>query len=161
MGGATSTSRFVDDYRAFRLCKHFQLGECWQGARCVYAHCFEELHPASPYMPKDENADNSAALAEMKPPEQERESAPNMRLRKKRDLCKRFTDTGNCVRGKACPNAHGEQEIGQMAFVLYDKVKLTICNHWERGKCSYGDNCIHAHGDHEIGQKRREFYDMA
>lgn len=157
--GSRGVSRFVDDYRAFRLCRHYQEGTCWQGSRCVYAHCFEELHPASPDMPKEEGQE-TAAMAEMKPVEKEKEAAPNMRLRKKRELCKRFMDTGSCVRDKACPNAHGEAEIGQMAFVLYDKVKLSICNHWERGKCSYGDNCIHAHGDHEIGQKRREFFDM-
>jgi len=157
--GGKTQCRFKEDYLAFRLCRHFQTGECWQGARCVYAHCFEELHPASPDMPKEEEGD-TGAITEMNAPVKEKEAAPNMRLRKKRDLCRKFMDTGTCMRASTCPNAHGEAEIGKMAFVLYDKVKLAICNHWERGKCSYGDNCIHAHGDSEIGQKRREFYDM-
>merc|ERR1712070_702360 len=36
-------TRFVDDYRAFKLCRFFSRGECMQGRRCIYAHCFEEL----------------------------------------------------------------------------------------------------------------------
>lgn len=155
-GLTSNQSRFVDDYRAFKLCRFFSSGTCMQGRRCVYAHCYEELHPASPDMPVEEDVDSSS-LSEMKDTKKEQDTAVNMKLRKKRDLCRKFMDTGNCSRGSACPNAHGEAEIGKMAFVLYDKVKLQICKAWERGKCSWGDRCMHAHGDDEIGQKRREF----
>jgi hypothetical protein len=155
---ATNT-RFKDDYRPLRLCRHFMIGECAQGERCIYAHCYEELHPASPDLPKDEETE-IGALAEMKPVRKEEETAPNMRLRKKRDLCKKFMETGSCLRGKACPYAHGEHELGTMAFVLYDKVKLKICQHWAQGRCIYEDKCINAHGKQEIGQKRRDFFDM-
>merc|ERR1712100_403077 len=109
--------------------------------------------------PNQEEAADTPALSEMKPTSKEQDTAPNMRLRKKRDLCRKFQDTGNCNRGSTCPNAHGEAELGKLAFVLYDKVKLTICNAWERGRCSYGGKCLHAHGDHEIGEKRREFFE--
>lgn len=151
--------RFKDDYRPFRLCRQFVVGECTQGQRCIYAHSYEELHPASPDLPKNEDGD-TGALAESKPVTEKEETAPNMRLRKKRDLCKKFMETGTCLRGQACPYAHGEKEIGTMAFVLYDKVKLKICQHWQQGKCIYEDKCINAHGKHEIGQKRRDFFDM-
>jgi len=152
-------TRFVDDYRAFKLCRFFSRGECMQGRRCIYAHCFEELHPASPDMPEQQETDssNSFALAETTQTAKEQDSAPNMRLSKKRDLCRKFQDTGSCSRGSVCPNAHGEAELGKLGFVIYDKVKLKICMAWEKGKCSYGDKCFNAHGDHEIGQKRREF----
>merc|ERR1719424_819519 len=43
--------RFNDDYRAFKMCRFFGKAECMQGRRCIYAHCYEELHPASPDMP--------------------------------------------------------------------------------------------------------------
>jgi len=155
-GLTSNQSRFVDDYRAFKLCRFFSTGTCMQGRRCIYAHCYEELHPASPDMPMEEEVDSSS-MSEMKEAKKEQDTAVNMKLRKKRDLCRKFMDTGNCSRGSACPNAHGEAEIGKMAFVLYDKVKLQICKAWERGKCSWGDRCMHAHGDDEIGQKRREF----
>jgi len=149
----STKSRFRDDYRAYKFCSHFQAGMCWQGQVCVYAHSFAELHPASPDMP-DNVETPSTAMAEAAP---ERDKAPVMRLRKKRDLCRKFTDTGHCSRAGACPNAHGEAEIGKTAFVLYDKVKLEECNAWKAGRCSYGNKCIYAHGDHEIGQKRREW----
>merc|ERR1712129_281388 len=105
-------------------------------------------------MPEEEKGDASG-LSEMKV--EKEDTKVNMKLRKKRNLCRKFSDTGNCGRGSACPNAHGEAEIGKMAFVLYDKVKLQLCKAWERGKCSWGDRCMHAQGDDEIGQKRREF----
>merc|ERR1719174_852086 len=147
------SSRFKDDYRAFKLCMHHQQGMCWQGARCVYAHTYDELHPASPDMPEDIEVDNTALAKTSK----EEEHAPVMRLRKKRDLCRKFMDSGHSSRGNACPNAHGEAEIGKTAFVLYDKVKLEVCKAWEARRCSYGNKCIYAHGDHEIGQKRRDW----
>merc|ERR1712046_173108 len=89
-------SRFKDDYKPFRMCKQFSQGECFQGDRCIYAHSFQELHPASPDLPKNEQG-SVDALSEMKPQPQQEESAPNMRLRKKRDLCKKFMDTRTCL----------------------------------------------------------------
>lgn len=157
---ANPNSRFIDDYRAFKLCRFFQKNECMQGRRCIYAHCFEELHPASPDMPSEEKAEEEHsvfALAESTQTTKEKDTAPNMRLSKKRDLCRKFQDTGSCSRGSVCPNAHGEAELGKLGFVIYDKVKLKICMAWEKGRCSYSDKCFNAHGDHEIGQKRREF----
>merc|ERR1712228_516527 len=73
----TGNSRFKDDYRAFKLCMHFQTGTCWQGARCVYAHNYEELHPASPDMPEEAQPDNTA----MAKTSREEEQAPVLRLR--------------------------------------------------------------------------------
>merc|ERR1712157_141845 len=59
-------NRFKDDYKPFRMCRQFSMGECLQGHRCIYAHCFEELHPASPDLPKNEQG-SVDALSEMKP----------------------------------------------------------------------------------------------
>ena len=68
------------------------------------------------------------------------------------DLCRKFMDTGKGNRGQTCPNAHGEHEIGKLAFVLFDKVKLTICQAWTKGKCSYGANLPPAEGPSHPGR---------
>lgn len=151
-------SRFKDDYRAYEMCRSIKnMGYCQKGARCEYGHCFEELHPASPDMPQDEETISRALSTLKQPPKEEFPSGPKIQLRKKRDLCRKFKESGHCSRGAGCPNAHSEAEIGKTAFVLYDKVKMEICKSHMAGRCSYGASCIYAHGEHEIGEKRREW----
>lgn len=67
------------------MCKHFKTDQCWRGQehleasrigndfksratslRCTYAHSLEELHPASPDLPRVEVKDTNA-LAEQQP----------------------------------------------------------------------------------------------
>mmetsp|Transcript_131229 Transcript_131229/g.245568 ORF Transcript_131229/g.245568 Transcript_131229/m.245568 type:complete len:680 (+) Transcript_131229:156-2195(+) len=148
--------RFTEDFQPFRLCKRFMNGDCWQGQACTYAHDFEELHPASPDLPQQEEACTSA-LAEQTPSKPEEDTTPDMRLRKKLDLCMKFKNNGSCERGKRCPYAHGEEELGTVAFVVCEKVKLRICKHWSQGACMYGKTCIYAHGAEEIGTKQPPF----
>lgn len=155
------TVRFTDNFRPFRICKHFMTNDCWRGDKCTYAHCYEELHPASPDLPKDQQLGapaGTAALAEMPSQPRDEEKMPDMRLKRKRDLCHKFQENGTCQLGKACPFAHGEHEIGTVEFVVCEKVKLKICKFWENGTCMYGDkNCINAHGKEEIGTRRPNF----
>merc|ERR1712080_561736 len=67
-GCQAGTSRFTDDYRPFKLCRFFSQGSCCvDNRRCIYAHTFEELHPASPDMPTEEDA--SELLTEIKMPQ--------------------------------------------------------------------------------------------
>lgn len=151
-----SGGRFTDDFQPFRLCKRFMNGDCWQGSACTYAHDFEELHPASPDLPKEEET-STFALAEQTPSKPEEDTMPDMRLRKKLDICLKYKNSGTCERGKRCPYAHGEDELGTVAFVVCEKVKLRICKHWSQGACMYGKTCIYAHGAEEIGTKQPPF----
>merc|ERR1712129_475102 len=101
---------------------------------------------------------DTAALSEMPSQSREEENMPDMRLKRKRDLCHKFQQNGACQLGKQCPFAHGKSEIGTVDYVICEKVKLKICKFWENGNCMYGDkNCINAHGESELGTRRPNF----
>lgn len=148
--------RFTDDFRPLQYCKRFFSAEgCRRGDKCTYAHCAEELHPNSPEFPKQEMAPGGAVV---EPEEIDAVKAmPDMRMKKKREICNKWKKDGGCVLGQSCPFAHGEQEIGTVALVVCEKVKMKVCVFWERGKCVYGKSCINAHGKEEIGLKRPDF----
>jgi len=145
-------SRFKDNFRPMRLCKHLiTLGMCRQGGECTFAHSYDELHPASPDLPKVEGTGGTSALAEQG--EVPENNVPDVRLKKKREMCGRFS-RGECSLGKVCPFAHSEEELGTVGLVVCGKVKTRLCLFWDSGKCIYGSNCNNAHGEREIGTKR-------
>lgn len=147
--------RFVDDYRPLKLCMHMKdRGWCRGAEKCIYAHSYEELHPASPDLPKIDQNSSTSFLAERGGKEHEEvNSQPELKMKKKKDLCERFM-RGQCLLGKMCGNAHGAEELGTVGLAVRGFVKIQLCNNWERGKCQYGVNCGRAHGEKEIGLKR-------
>lgn len=145
-------SRFKKEFRPLRLCKHFTTAGCWRGSDCTYAHTLEELHPASPDMPRQNLG--TTALAETGKIEESQ--IPDVRMKKKREMCHKF-ENKECVLGRACPFAHHENELGTIELVITDKVKTRICKFWEAGKCIFEKNCVNAHGEKEIGTKRPAF----
>lgn len=151
-----SSTRFKDSFRPMRICKHLvTLGFCRQGEQCTFAHTFEELHLSSPDLPKDDRSGTSA-LAEMglnNTSGTEESKMPDLRLKKKKELCDRFKK-GLCSLGKVCAFAHGEEELGTVGLAVCGKVKTQICKNWEAGRCIYGAYCNNAHGEQELGTKR-------
>lgn len=159
---ATSApSRFKENFRPMRICKHLiTLGMCRQGADCTFAHNYDELHPASPDLPKEwkeaGTSGETAALAAQG--EVEESKVPDMRLKKKKEMCGRFS-RGECSLGKICPFAHTEAELGTVGLAVCGKVKTRLCVFWDASSgtatgCIYGANCNNAHGEWEIGTKR-------
>lgn len=150
--GATTedtTTRFENGYRPTQLCKKFFLYEgCAHGSKCTFAHAYEELHPASAELidlPK------SDMLSEQKVDDFETQE-PHMRMKKKREMCQRFKNKGECLLGKRCMFAHTESDLGKVELVYDDRVKTEICRKWETGKCVFGRYCPHAHGKEQIGR---------
>eukprot|EP00913_Durusdinium_trenchii_P001799 g1666.t1 len=101
--------RFKDGYRPLRMCKHFKTDQCWRGQECTYAHSLEELHPASPDLPRD------CVLGRACPYAHGEKELGTVELvvcgRVKTRICK-FWTTGNCMFLGNCVNAHGEKELG-------------------------------------------------
>merc|ERR1712083_884419 len=62
-----------------------------------------------------------------------------------------------CVLGRACPYAHGEEELGTVELVVCGRVKTRICKFWASGNCMFIGNCVNAHGEAELGTKRPDF----
>lgn len=154
--GGSSNSRFKESFRPMRLCKHLlTVGTCKQSRQCTFAHTFDELHPASPDLPQDYSAETTALAEDTALPS---DSVPDMRLKKKKEMCGRFS-RGECSLGRICPFAHTEEELGKVGLAVCGKVKTRLCVFWDpvtkmaRG-CIYGKNCNNAHGDWEIGLKR-------
>jgi len=148
-----TSERFREGYRPLRMCKHFQTDQCWRGDECTYAHSLEELHPASPDLPRSEVKETSA-LAEQQKVE---DSAPDVRLKKKKELCNKWKNGQDCVLGRACPYAHGEKELGVVELVVCGRVKTRICKFWTTGNCMFLGNCVNAHGEKELGTKLPDF----
>eukprot|EP00928_Gymnodinium_smaydae_P042907 TRINITY_DN28850_c0_g1_i1.p1 TRINITY_DN28850_c0_g1~~TRINITY_DN28850_c0_g1_i1.p1 ORF type:complete len:462 (-),score=66.89 TRINITY_DN28850_c0_g1_i1:34-1419(-) len=158
---APEVSRFKENFRPMRLCKHLiMLGICRPGRDCTFAHTFDELHPASPDLPDDFNKESepvaTGALAEQGEVEESR--VPDMRLKKKKEMCGRYS-RGECSLGKICPFAHTESELGTVGLAVCGKVKTRLCVFWDAATgsakgCIYGKNCNNAHGEWEIGTKR-------
>ncbi|CAE7265571.1 unnamed protein product [Symbiodinium sp. CCMP2456] len=135
------------------MCKHYKTDQCWRGQECTYAHSLEELHPASPDLPRVEVKETNA-LAEQQKVE---DSAPDVRLKKKKELCNKWKNGQDCVLGRACPYAHGEKELGTVELVVCGRVKTRICKFWTTGSCMFLGNCVNAHGEKELGTKRPDF----
>eukprot|EP00747_Dinoflagellata_sp_TGD_P032170 gnl/TRDRNA2_/TRDRNA2_135795_c0_seq1.p1 gnl/TRDRNA2_/TRDRNA2_135795_c0~~gnl/TRDRNA2_/TRDRNA2_135795_c0_seq1.p1 ORF type:complete len:696 (+),score=159.06 gnl/TRDRNA2_/TRDRNA2_135795_c0_seq1:110-2197(+) len=148
-------SRFKDDFRPMRLCKHLvTVGMCRQGQECTYAHIYEELHPSSPDLPKIAGVNDREREPVMAKDAPLPESViPDVRLKKKKEMCGRLA-RGECSLGKVCPFAHSEEELGTVGLAVCGKVKTRLCLYWDSGKCLAGANCNHAHGEKEIGTKR-------
>jgi len=161
-GQPQMSSRFKENFRPMRLCKHLlTLGFCRQGHDCTFGHVYDELHPASPDLPRDfvSPSARSASTNMLAEQEESQESQmPDMRLKKKKEMCGRFS-RGECSLGKICPFAHSEAELGTIGLSVCGKVKTRLCVFWEAKSqtakgCIYGKNCNNAHGEHEIGTKR-------
>lgn len=151
-----ATSRFKDNFRPMRICKHLiTFGICRQGQECTFGHTYDELHPASPDCPQAPEAETSALSQQGEVPES---SVPDMRLKKKKEMCGRFS-RGECSLGKICPFAHSEDQLGTVGLAVCGKVKTRLCLFWDEKTqlakgCIYGKNCNNAHGEWEIGMKR-------
>jgi len=152
-------SRFKENYRPMRLCKHLlTLGFCRQGDDCTFGHSYEELHPASPDLPKDWVSPTAGTNALAEQDEIPESQVPDMRLKKKKEMCGRFS-RGECSLGKICPFAHTEAELGTIGLSVCGKVKTRLCVFWDAATqtskgCIYGAHCNNAHGEREIGTKR-------
>jgi len=149
----STASRFQDGYMPLFLCKKLvQFGTCPRGESCTFAHGFEELHPASPDLPKMDGMASGmpSVLSEQT---QEVDQMPDVKMKRKRSMCQRY-QKGECLLGKQCPFAHKEEDLGTVELVLCGNVKTRICKMWTQGKCIYAVNCWDAHGEKEIGLKR-------
>merc|ERR1712113_435855 len=144
-----------------RLCKHYISGVCQNADKCTYAHVFEELHPSSPDIPKNHFGPKQATVSTSllaQDSDNTSEPPPDMRLRKKTELCSRFL-RNDCSHGTLCPFAHSEQDLGQVSVSVMGKVKSRLCVFWDDAtksapRCVYGANCINAHGEGELGLRR-------
>lgn len=156
---AQQPSRFKENFRPMRICKHLlTIGFCRQGAECTFGHVYEELHPASPDLPKDWSSPTSSTSMLAEQGEIPESQVPDMRLKKKKEMCGRFS-RGECSLGKICPFAHTEAELGTIGLSVCGKVKTRLCVFWDPATqtakgCIYGNNCNNAHGEREIGTKR-------
>jgi len=147
--------RFADDFRPLQYCKKFYSAEgCYRGTQCTYAHCFEELHPNVQELQKNGAGDAMGAEQDM---DEASKSVPDMKMKRKKEICKKWKRDGECLVGKHCPFAHGEHEIGTVELVVMEQVKIKICKFWKEDKCIYGKRCINAHGPEELGMKKPAF----
>jgi len=146
-------TRFKDGYRPLRMCKHMKTDQCWRGQECTYAHSLDELHPASPDLPRVEVKETNALAEQQKVDD----TAPDVRVKKKKELCNKWKNGQDCVLGRACPYAHGEKELGTVELVVCGRVKTRICKFWTTGNCMFLGNCVNAHGEKELGTKRPDF----
>jgi len=146
--------RFADDFRPLKYCKNFFSPQgCLRSAMCTYAHCFEELHPNVQEMEKG----TAGRQDEEMDPDECSKSVPDMKMKRKKELCNKFKRDGECLLGKHCPFAHGEHEIGTVELCVMEQVKVKLCVHWKENKCYYGKRCVNAHGEAEIGTKKPAF----
>lgn len=152
-------SRFKEGFRPMRLCKHLlTMGFCKQSHECTFGHVYEELHPASPDLPRDYVNPSSSTNSLCEQGEIPESQVPDMRLKKKKEMCGRHS-RGECSLGKICPFAHSEAELGTIGLSVCGKVKTRLCVFWDpktqnaKG-CIYGRSCNNAHGEREIGTKR-------
>ncbi|CAI5733662.1 unnamed protein product [Peronospora destructor] len=66
----------------------------------------------------------------------------------KTELCKRFSEFGNCRYGAKCQFAHGIAELRHV--VRHPKYKTTKCkSYWGSGHCLYGSRCRFIHEETE------------
>jgi hypothetical protein len=66
----------------------------------------------------------------------------------KTELCKRFSEFGNCRYGAKCQFAHGMGELRHV--VRHPKYKTTKCkSYWGSGHCPYGSRCRFIHEEAE------------
>lgn len=66
----------------------------------------------------------------------------------KTELCKRFSEFGNCRYGAKCQFAHGIAELRHV--VRHPKYKTTKCkSYWGSGHCPYGSRCRFIHEETE------------
>ncbi|KAF1314423.1 Ccch-type zn-finger protein, partial [Globisporangium splendens] len=66
----------------------------------------------------------------------------------KTELCKRFSEFGNCRYGAKCQFAHGLAELRHV--VRHPKYKTTKCkSYWGSGHCPYGSRCRFIHEEVE------------
>lgn len=69
----------------------------------------------------------------------------------KTELCKRFSEFGNCRYGAKCQFAHGVAELRHV--VRHPKYKTTKCkSYWGSGHCPYGSRCRFIHEETEALQ---------
>lgn len=77
----------------------------------------------------------------------------------KTELCKHFTESGNCRYGSKCQFAHGEEEL--RGVLRHPKYKTTRCKAFvSTGKCMYGSRCRFIHARHP-GDADQRFMDFS
>jgi len=85
------------------------------------------MQPASPLMLDDEEDNDDLA-----------------QNRYKTELCKSFTETGNCRYGTKCQFAHGKEEV--RGLLRHPKYKTETCKTFHStGTCPYGTRCRFIH----------------
>jgi len=161
--GKVPKSRFEGGYRPTQLCKKYFLhNACTHGETCTFAHNYEELHPASAEL--IDATSSGAALAEQKVEDWETKM-PEMRMKKKREMCQKLASKGKCLLAQNCMFAHTEADLGKVMLVYVDPshLKTDICWRWEKGNCAFGRYCAHAHGMEQIGKPKppQEICDMS
>lgn len=161
--GKVPKSRFEGGYRPTQLCKKYFLhNACTHGDACTFAHNYEELHPASAELLDAQSS--GASLADQKAEDWETKM-PEMRMKKKREMCQKLANKGKCLLGQNCMFAHTESDLGQVMLVYVDPshLKTDICWRWEKGNCAFGRYCAHAHGMEQIGKPKppQEICDMS
>lgn len=68
--------------------------------------------------------------------------------RYKTELCRSWTETGNCRYGVKCQFAHGHEELRPV--LRHPKYKTELCRSWtETGSCPYGKRCRFIHKEDE------------
>lgn len=69
--------------------------------------------------------------------------------RYKTELCRSWSDTGNCRYGVKCQFAHGREELRPV--LRHPKYKTELCRSWtETGNCPYGKRCRFIHTEEEV-----------
>jgi len=142
-------TRFGNGYRPTQLCKElFLYNGCEHGSKCTFAHSYDELHPASAELIDQQNGTGNV---EHKLEEWETK-IPEMRMKKKREMCQKLKNKGKCLLAEKCMFAHTEADLGKVMLVYTDPthIKTDICWKWETGKCPFGRYCSHAHGMDQI-----------
>merc|ERR1719460_2495679 len=124
-------TRFGNGYRPTQLCKElFLYNGCEHGSKCTFAHSYEELHPASAELIDQQNGtSNEHKLEEWEM------KIPEMRMKKKREMCQKLKNKGKCLLGEKCMFAHTEADLGKVMLVYTDPthIKTDICWKWETG----------------------------
>ena len=75
----------------------------------------------------------------------------------KTELCKTYSETGECPYGKKCRFAHGKDELFSKDIgINYKKIECKSFS--ESGFCPYGSRCSFKHDERKINNFKMPFY---
>ena len=75
----------------------------------------------------------------------------------KTELCKTYTETGECPYGRKCRFAHGKEEL--FSKDIGNNYKKIECKSFsELGFCTYGSRCSFKHDERKINNFKLPFY---